>query len=259
MLKKLVSDLITVIVDNVSSVILILIILFSLGINVTSIRSCSEQQRINENNIIAMTDSISYYKLKNGELVATKTILEGDLNTLKLANDSLYQTIKDMKLKDPTKIVYVTTETVLEKRDTVWMSDSIITPYEIRKPFDFTNEYQSLTGSVWAKEKQLGLNIDKNIVYADYTVAFEDNKVYIKSSNPYVQYTNVTGIQIPKPKEKIEFAVFGEAQYEFKYNKIAPRVGADIQYKGFRGFYEYELLDNNHIIGLGYRYPLIKF
>lgn len=259
MMKKLVSDLITVIIDNISSVILILIILFSIGINITSIRSCSNQQRINENNILAMTDSISYYKLKNGELVATKTILEGDLNTLKLANDSLYKVIKDMKLKDPTKIVYITTETVLEKRDTIWMSDSIIVSYEIRKPFDFTNKYQSLTGSVWVKEKQLGLNIDKNIVYADYTVAFEDNKVYIKSSNPYVHYTNVTGIQIPKPKEKIEFGVFGNAQYEFKYKKVSPFVGVDLSYKGFSGFYEYELLDNNHIIGLGYKYTLIKF
>ena len=63
-MKKLVSDLITVIIDNISSVILILIILFSIGINITSIRSCSNQQRINENNILAMTDSISYYKSK---------------------------------------------------------------------------------------------------------------------------------------------------------------------------------------------------
>ena len=70
------------------------ILTISLIINIFAIRSCLDNKELNKNNIIALTDSIKYYKTKTGEIVASKTLLEGDLKTLKIVNDSLYNVIK---------------------------------------------------------------------------------------------------------------------------------------------------------------------
>lgn len=190
-----------------------LLLIASLVINVFAIKSCSKQQDLNNNNIIALTDSIHYYKSKTGELVASKRLLEGDLSTLKLANDSLYRTIKDMKVKDPSSVVYIKSVVDNAPKDTVWSTDTVINNFNIKKEFAFNNEYRSLEGNVFATDSTLGLNILKDQTYVDYVLAIEDNTVKVKSSNPYVSFNEIQGITIPKPKHKNWGFTVGPAVY----------------------------------------------
>ena len=90
-------------------IVLIILLIVSIGTNVALYRNYTQQKSLNETNITALTDTIVNYRTRNGELVASKTVLEGDINILKLANDSLYTTIKEMKLNDPSKIIYINT------------------------------------------------------------------------------------------------------------------------------------------------------
>lgn len=176
---------------------IIIVLLFILSI---SIRSCQENKKSYENNITALVDSISYYKAKNGNLVASKTLLEGDMSLLKKTNSELSDELNSMKIKNPEQVVKIVTEYVNTPSDTVWVIDSINA--DITKQFNFTDDYRSLEGNVYLKNDILGLSINKDEVYANYTLAIKDNKVYITTDNPYIKISDIQGITIPTPKTK---------------------------------------------------------
>lgn len=174
-------------------------LLFTLSI---SIRSCQENKQLYNNNITALVDSISHYKTKNGELIASKTLLEGDMSLLKKVNSDLMDELNSMKVKNPEQVVKIVTKYVQIPSDTVWIIDSINTNVNITKQFNFTNDYRSLMGNVYLENNTLGLNINKDEVYAKYTLAIKDNKAYIKTDNPYIKFLDIQGITIPTPKTK---------------------------------------------------------
>jgi len=215
--------------------------LLMLSLCIASIRSCQDYKDRNNNNVVALTDSIKYYKTKYGEVYVSKTLLEGDLSTLKIVNDSLYNTIKDMKLNKPTSVVYIDNTIDNGEKDTSWVipptpsnGDSIIVVYPmITKNFEFNNKYRELEGDVTLKDSLMSLNIKKDKVFLDYTLAIEDNKVYVKSNNPYVQYNKIQGIQLPQPKKRWTTLVIGPSVsygYDFKSGKFGPSVNLSLTY-----------------------------
>lgn len=176
---------------------IIILLLFLLGV---SVKSCQENKQSCNNNITALTDSISYYKSKNGELIASKTLLEGDFSLLEKTNSKLADELKSMKVTDPEQVVKIVTKYVQLPSDTVWVVDS--TDINITKQFDFTDKYRSLAGNIYLKDDILGLNINKDEVYANYTLAIKDNKAYVTSDNPYIKISDIQGITLPTPKTK---------------------------------------------------------
>lgn len=182
---------------HLAYILTIILLLFALSI---SIRSCQENKQSNNNNINALVDSVSYYKAKNGELVASKSLLEGDMSLLKKTNSELVNELSSMKIDNPEQVVKIVTEYVKAPSDTIWMIDS--TNVNITKQFDFTDDYRSLAGDVYLKNDMLGLNISKDEVYANYTLAIKDNKAYITTNNPYIKISDIQGITIPTPKPK---------------------------------------------------------
>ena len=180
--------------------IYIVIIIALLSILSISMRNCQENKQLYNNNITALVDSVSFYKAKNGELVASKSLLEGDMSLLKKTNSELANELNSMKVKNPEQVVKIVTEYIKTPSDTVWTIDS--TNVNITKQFDFTDDYRSLAGDVYLKNDMLGLNISKDEVYANYTLAIKDNKAYITTNNPYIKISDIQGITIPTPKTK---------------------------------------------------------
>ena len=82
--------------------------------------------------------------------------------------------------------------------DTIYIDRNI----NITRNFDFSNKFRTLNGNVFVSDGNLGLNIENDIIRFDYTAAFKDGQLYITSDNPYVQYNNITGIQVPKQRKK---------------------------------------------------------
>ena len=241
---------------NISKKTLLYIVILTISviINVFTIKSCSDSKAINENNIIALTDSIEYYKIKTGEIVASKTMLEGDLKTLKISNDSLYNVIKKMDVNNPDKIVYVDNIIEMPSVDTLWRTDTIICKERIEKKFSFNDKYRLLEGNVFAENNSLGLNILKDKVYFDYVLTIENNKVHIVSNNPYIQYNEISGLTLKDYKPKWTFDVYGNLEYSFNEKNIMPKVGIETNYKHFKGFFEYDISNNDRILGVGYKY-----
>ena len=214
--------------------VIILYIILGLLV-IAGVRQCSsiiKLQNTTKHNIEALCDTVSYYRTKTDDMVAEKSILIGDMNLLKQTNDSLYQVIRNMKLKHPDNVVYVETEIVHEKCDTIWVTDD---NNFFHKEFDFSNEYRVLSGNVYKQDSLVGINIDKDIVYANYVVAIENGCAYISSNNPYIKIKDIQGIQLPKVKQK--------------HWGIGPYVGVGITIEG----------QVKPVLGIGLTYSVISF
>ena len=81
--------------------IYIVIIIALLSILSISMRNCQENKQLYNNNITALVDSVSFYKAKNGTLVASKSLLEGDMSLLEKTNSELMNELNSIKVKDP--------------------------------------------------------------------------------------------------------------------------------------------------------------
>ena len=172
-----------------------------LMLSIVCVRQCSNNADIKEqmqHNIEALTDSVKHYRTISGDIATEKAILIGDIDLLKHTNDSLYHKVKELGIKKPDQVVYITNEIIREKRDTAW---KVRTP-EMSKTFDFSDKWRDLVGNVTLKDSILGLSINKDIVRMDYTIGIKDGRVYISSSNPYVKFNEIQGITIQKTKQK---------------------------------------------------------
>ena len=201
-----------------------------------SINKCTYYKNVNDKNIIALTDSVNYYKGKYGNEVAKKTMIETDCKNLQIINDSLYRMIQSMQVKKPDIVIGGSTSIDNGKHDTVWVPTvTEITSKNIYRKFDFSNQYRELTGNVSYTNDTLGLYIEKDIMQFKYALAVKDNVVYMTSDNPYVKFNSITGLKIPKQKKEKKFG-------------IGPSVFGGYSNKGFV-----------YGIGIGLQYNLISF
>ena len=201
-----------------------------------SINKCTYYKNVNDKNIIALTDSVKYYKGKYGNEVAKKTMIETDCKNLQIINDSLYRMIQSMQVKKPDIVIGGSTSIDNGKHDTVWVPTvTEITSKNIYRKFDFSNQYRELTGNVSYTNDTLGLYIEKDIMQFKYALAVKDNVVYMTSDNPYIKFNSITGLKIPKQKKEKKFG-------------IGPSVFGGYSNKGFV-----------YGIGIGLQYNLISF
>ena len=201
-----------------------------------SINKCTYYKNINDKNIIALTDSVNYYKGKYGNEVAKKTMIETDCKNLQIINDSLYRMIQSMQVKKPDIVIGGSSSIDNGKHDTVWVPTvTEITSKNIYRKFDFSNKYRELTGNVSYTNDTLGLHIEKDRIQFKYALAVKDNVVYMTSDNPYVNFNSITGLTIPKQKKEKKFG-------------IGPSVFGGYSNKGFV-----------YGVGIGLQYNLISF
>ena len=201
-----------------------------------SINKCTYYKNVNDRNIIALTDSVKYYKGKYGNEVAKKTMIETDCKNLQIINDSLYRMIQSMQVKKPDMVIGGSTSIDNGNHDTVWVPTvTEITSKNIYRKFDFSNQYRELTGNVSYANDTLGLYIEKDRMQFKYALAVKDNVVYMTSDNPYVKFNSITGLTIPKQKKGKKFG-------------IGPSVFGGYSNKGFV-----------YGIGIGLQYNFINF
>ena len=201
-----------------------------------SINKCTYYKNVNDKNIIALTDSVNYYKGKYGNEVAKKTMIETDCKNLQIINDSLYRMIQSMQVKKPDIVIGGSTSIDNGKHDTIYIPTvTEIASKNIYRKFDFSNQYRELTGNVSYTNDTLGLYIEKDIMQFKYALAVKDNVVYMTSDNPYVKFNSITGLTIPKQKKEKKFG-------------IGPSVFGGYSNKGFV-----------YGIGIGLQYNFINF
>ena len=203
----------------------------------SSIRSCQNNSDRYENNLHALTDSITYYQSQNGLLIASKTAFESNIKELKIANGELYSELEDMKLK----LKNVSNATHFEgnmnfgERDTVYLVERDTINNSFIQNFDFSNQWRTLNGMVSMKNDSLSVGIKNDKVLFDYTIAMDkDNHIYIKSNNPYVTFSELSGFTVPKEKKK-HFSIGPgiSVGYDPINNKSSLNIGVTASWKAF--------------------------
>lgn len=206
-----------------------------------SINKCTYYKNVNDKNIIALTDSVKYYKGKYGNEVAKKTMIETDCKNLQNINDSLYRMIQSMQVKKPDMVIGGSTSIDNGKHDTVWVLSAStadvsatgvteITSKNIYRKFDFSNQYRELTGNVNYTNDTLGLHIEKDRIRFKYALAVKDNVVYMTSDNPYVKFNSITGLTIPKQKKEKKFGIGPSVFGGYSNKGFVYGVGIGLQY-----------------------------
>lgn len=198
---------------------------------VLSINKCTYYKNVNDKNIIALTDSVKYYKGKYGNEVAKKTMIETDCKNLQNINDSLYRMIQSMQVKKPDIVIGGSTSIDNGKHDTVYIPTTTeITSKNIYRKFDFSNQYRELTGNVNYTNDTLELHIEKDRIQFKYALAVKDNAVYMTSDNPYVKFNSITGLTIPKQKKEKKFGIGPSIFGGYSNKGFAYGIGIGLQY-----------------------------
>lgn len=215
-------------------IITIAILVVLLCINIKSCSSLNNDNKILNHNIEALTDSVTYYTGKNNELIAEKKLLIGTNESLSITNSDLLYKLESMKLKNAELAAQIDGYIKNPIIDTVFHMDSIYIDRKYEFPFEFSNKYRLLNGTIDVFGNKVGLNIKNDIVYFDYTLAIKDNTIYITSDNPYVKTSNISGISVPKQIKRWTFGIhagFG-AQYNLinKQFGVGPYIGAGLTY-----------------------------
>lgn len=201
-----------------------------------SVNKCTYYKNVNNKNIIALTDSVKYYKGKYGNEVAKKTMIEADYKNLQNINDSLYKMIQSMQVKNPDIVIGGSTSIDNGKHDTIYVPTAAeIASKNIYRKFDFSDQYRELTGNINYTNDTLGLHIEKDRIQFAYALAVKNNVVYMTSDNPYVKFNSITGLTIPKQKKEKKFG-------------IGPNIFGGYSNKGFV-----------YGIGIGLQYNFINF
>ena len=235
MLNKLINWIKTIKIRDIVFVCII-ILLFLFLTNLCG--RYSDLERRYDNNITALTDTISYYESKNGSLIATKTAYESDIKELKHVNNKLYQEIADFKIKLKNvssgvnfggEIVYLPGDTCyLVKQDTIYAG--------FTKEFNFSNDWRKLSGDIKYKPDSLSLTFKEDKVLFDYTIVMDkNNKIYIKSKNPYVSYNEMTGFTVPKQRPKRwGLSLYGGYGFDVINKKFNPNLGIAVTWDIFQ-------------------------
>lgn len=181
-----------------------IILLLAIGLSI-AVNKCSNVSREYKHNIEALNDTIKYYQDKNGNLVATKLAFESDINMLENLNKNLFDQIDSLKLSknNVAQIIYVDGTIENPKKDTAYVVTHDTISRGFSKDFNFNDKYRILEGNVIYQNDSLGVHINKDIINFDYTLAMDkDARIYVKSTNPYVKYNEISGFTIPKQKNK---------------------------------------------------------
>ncbi len=150
-------------------------------------------------------DTVFSYKAKNGQLVHYNKSLEITRDRMLSLNDSLKNSLKDLKLKKPTSYTKIVTKYII---DTVELKFTDTLPCEdFLKSFSIDSSHYSLSG-ILTKERLLINKIEmpntqRIVVGTKKNGIFKRNEyvITVQNSNPYIDIIGIQNYNL-KPKKK---------------------------------------------------------
>lgn len=185
--------------------VVLLIILVILTTSFIMSTSCTKQKLdIAENNISALTDTLSTYKLKNGELLYEKQGYIAEKEQL-----STFIGLQESEIKELEKKLSSAVSTIVKlkqevKVDTLKLIDSVyIYDDEIRNDFSFSDNWLSLSGTTIYKDCNFSTTLNNLSMDVPLKIGTtKDNSWFVTTENPYVSFSSIEGASIEKTKPK---------------------------------------------------------
>lgn len=185
---------------------LLLIILVILATSFIMSTSCTKQKLdIAENNISALTDTLSVYKLKTGELLYEKQGYIAEKEQL-----STFIGVQESEIKELEKKLGSAVSTIAKlkqevKVDTIKLIDSVYVydENEIRNNFSFSDNWLSLSGTTIYKDSKFSTTLNNLSMDVPLKIGTtKDNAWFVTTENPYVSFSSIEGASIEKVKQK---------------------------------------------------------
>lgn len=184
---------------------ILLVILFILAISFIMSTTCTKKELdIAENNISALTDTISVYKLKNGELLYEKQGYIAEKEQLNTFIGVQKSEIKELEKKLGSAISTIAKLKQEVKVDTLKLIDSVyVYNDEIRNDFSFSDNWLSISGTTIYKDSKFSTTL--NNLFMDVPLKIgttQNNTWFVTTENPYVSFSSIEGANIEKSKQK---------------------------------------------------------
>ena len=212
--------------ENIKT-IAIIVLAFVAIIFASLYHSKKKDLNVSNHNIEVLTDTITTYKMRNGELMEAKKSLILDLNELQKYTSIKESEVKEIQKKLDNKVAYIaklesgiSIDDVQVRVDSVIIKDtslyqchfSDITKYYAISGFTEVNTIADTSRAV-INEISIPTNLTVGLTKEDWTI-------FVKSDNPYMNITNINGAKLDKrdyqkrPRFVISFGVNGGAQYD---------------------------------------------
>lgn len=196
-------------------------------------------------NVAALNDTIHSVKLLNGELLQSKKSLILGLKELREYTDIKESEVLEIQRKLDAKVQYIAklegeakVENIVTKTDSVVIVDSTTHRYH----FSDSTQYYDIKGTNtvdFTKDESVTV-IDSLRMPVDLTVGLtkEDWTIFVKSSNPYVAFNNITGANLNKKDylKRDRFSLSVGLDFGIQYNLIhktfdvGPTFGLQVNY-----------------------------
>lgn len=187
---------------------ILLLVFFFVIIALIMSTTCTRQDLNKaETNIKALADTLHAYELKNGELMYEK---QGYIAEKKELEE--YIGIKEKEVNEIEKKLKSALATIAKlqgqvKIDTIHMIDSVyITADSIyRNDFKYNDRWLALDGTTTLQLEPFNTHTIINNINMEVPLKVgttKDDKWFVTSENPYVQFTSVEGANIDKAKPK---------------------------------------------------------
>lgn len=170
--------------------------------------TCTNQKNHKlETNIEALTDSVHVYQLKNGELMYEKQGFILEKAELEKYLDISKKEVKDLEKKLGSALATIAKLEGQVKIDTLVMKDSVVIKPDstIDIFFDYNDRWLTLDGTTNYCPRDNFAITTMNCIRMQVPLKVgtsKDDKWFVTSENPYVQFTSIEGANIDKSKPK---------------------------------------------------------
>lgn len=197
----------------------------------------SNKLNISEQNVIAAYGRVEELTLKNGELIAVRDSHISTINDLENRLNITTKEAKELQRKLNSKIAYISElESQVRVDSIIMVRDSIVyvdnTTKKMIASFHYDDQWMSFNGE---NEFTFGENYECKTSLHNFTMRTpltvgltNDYQIFVKSDNPYIQFTDIQGAVIDKqalrPKKKrfgwgLQFGV--GAMYDVWHKQVA--------------------------------------
>jgi hypothetical protein len=209
-----------------------------------------EHKKLNiaNNNIEALTDTITQKDLKNGELLCYNQSLVLEKQELEKYLQISHQEVKDLERKLDSKLLYISKLEGSIKTDTIYIENTVSTTDSLSYRYSFMKDtkYYTICGYTDVDENHKSFTtITENTIPLKLKVGLtEDWKICVTTNNPHVQLTSIDGAVVDKDvflkqQKKDRFSIgiqfgFG-AQYGLMHRQFdyGPYIGIGAEYRIF--------------------------
>ena len=236
----------------------ILLIVFSCIIVVLLMSTTCTKQKLDiaNNNIAALTDTVHTYQLKNGELMYEKQGFMLEKEKLEKYLEISKSEVKDLEKKLGSALATISKLKGQIKVDTIITHDSVYLDQDsvYHNKFKYKDKWLSVDGTSTFSFKPFNANTTINNILMDVPLKVgmsTDNKWFVTSENPYVNFTSVDGVNLaPSNKKRFTLGVHVGVGPSFGYGILGTSGGTV-----YHGWY----FGAGVNVSLGVTYKLLEF